>query len=87
MTAQPEPEQPGLSLETWVAESVRAAQSRSGEGEKWFNLAGQVARDPQYSAELQALARVLQSMLGGNLQSDLSTLPPELRALVEKYLG
>jgi tetratricopeptide (TPR) repeat protein len=76
----------GLSLEQWVDRSVRAARKKLPEAEGLFNLAKQIAADPQAPAEVKALANVLRIILAGDFAPDLSALPEGLRELVQKAL-
>jgi tetratricopeptide (TPR) repeat protein len=77
----------GLSLEAWVQASVQAARQRSAQAGEWFGLAQRVAASRQYPPEIQALAQVLQRILLGESEVDLSALPEELAALVRREVG
>ncbi len=86
LTAGSEKEQ-GFSVKEWVICSVKAAKEKSSEAAGLFDMAGKVAMDSQCPPELQELAKDLRAILGGNLEVDLSNLPPELAGLVQQALG
>jgi hypothetical protein len=56
-------------------------------GEQLYGLTQQLARDPRLPAEIQALGRVLNRILCGEREPDLSALPPELAQAVERLLA
>jgi Tfp pilus assembly protein PilF len=75
-----------LSLEQWINLSVQAAHSHSLDVEPLSQLARHAAADPDLPAEVQNLAGVLQRILAGDMHPDLSSLTPELAALVRAAL-
>jgi tetratricopeptide (TPR) repeat protein len=56
-------------------------------GEQLYALTQQLARDPRLPAEIQALGRILNRILCGEREPDLSALPPELAQAVEQLLA
>ncbi len=79
----------GISLEQ-LLELVAVActpQAPAGLGEQLFGMTQQLARDPSMPAEIQALGRVLNHILSGERNPDLSALSPELAAAVRQLLA
>ncbi len=62
-------------------------QAPAGLGEQLFGMTQQLARDASMPAEIQALGRVLNHILAGERDPDLSALSPELAAAVEHLLA
>jgi len=79
----------GISLEQ-LLELVAVActpQAPAGLGEQLFGMTQQLARDPSMPAEIQALGRVLNHILSGERNPDLSALSPELAGAVRQLLA
>lgn len=78
--------QDGLTIEQFVLLSIQAAHEKRPEAEEYFKEAQRLAIDSNSPAELQVLGKVLQHIMIGEKNVDLSTLTDGLREMVEKAL-
>jgi len=66
---------------------ARAAGGDSALGQQLWPATEQMARDPALPPEIRELGRVLNHILAGERNPDLSSLPPELAAAVREMLA
>ncbi len=87
VSQQPEPEGIGLNdLLAMVAQAC-APGGPPGLGERLYNLTRTLSGDPNAPPEIRALGGVLNRVLSGERDPDLSGLPPELGEAVRGMLG
>ncbi len=79
-------QQQGMTAEQFIAGAIRSAREKRPEAEAYFNVAQKMATDSSAPKELQALGKVLQRILLGSTNVDLSALPDEWAELVRKAI-
>jgi tetratricopeptide (TPR) repeat protein len=77
------PEQ-GMTAEQFIAGAIQSARERRPEAEEYFKAAQQIAVDANVPKELQKLGRVLQRVMLGDKNVDLSGLREEWREMIER---
>jgi|GEM_PF-541271 len=77
----------GMTLEQFVGMAVQAAREKSAEREGLFEACRKMASNPSAPAEYQLLGKVLQKVLLGDQDPDLSGLPEEIARVVRKALA
>jgi hypothetical protein len=82
---QPEEEQ-GMTVEQFIAEAIQSAREKRPEAEEHFKSAQKMAADSSAPKELQELGRVLQRIMLGERNVDLSSLPREWAEAVRKAM-
>jgi len=95
ITGEPIPEwlrqqakkQQDMPTEQFIADAIQSAREKSPEAEGYFKEAQRLAIDSNARAELQSLGKVLQRIMIGQKNVDLSALTDELREMVEKALA
>lgn len=75
-----------MTAEQFIAGAIQSAREKRPEAEGYFKEVQKLAIDPNTPAELQSLGKVLQCIMIGEKNVDLSTLTDELREMVEKAL-
>jgi tetratricopeptide (TPR) repeat protein len=85
LSQSPQHEQ-SVTVEQFIARAIQSAREQRPEAEKYFKEAQRLAIDSNAPAELQSLGRVLQRIMVGEKNVDLSTLMGELKEMVEKAL-
>ncbi len=83
---QPPQQEQGMTAEQFISGAIRSSRERRPEAEQFFKEAQKLAGSTSAPAELQELGKVLQRILLGNTGVDLSALPPEFAALIQKEL-
>jgi tetratricopeptide (TPR) repeat protein len=81
-----QPEEEGVTVEQFIAGAIQSAREKRPEAEQYFKEAQKIAIDSNTPAELQVLGKVLQRIMIGEKNVDLSALTNELREIVEKAL-
>jgi tetratricopeptide (TPR) repeat protein len=86
---QPSPEgrgsqEQGITVEQFIAGAIQSAREKRSEAEEYFKSAQKMAADSSAPQELQQLGRVLQRIMLGDRNVDLSSLPMEWAELVER---
>ena len=79
-------EKQGATIEQFIAGAIQSAREKRPEAEQYFKQAQKIAIDSDAPAELQSLGVVLQRIMIGEKNVDLSALTSELREIVEKTL-
>lgn len=74
-------------VEQFIAGAIQSAREKRPEAEEYFKSAQKMAADSSVPAEMRELGRVLQRIMIGDRNADLSSLPKELREMVEKALN
>jgi tetratricopeptide (TPR) repeat protein len=82
---QPEEEQ-GMTVEQFIAGAIQSAREKRPEAEGYFTAAQKMAADSSAPKELQELGRVLQRIMLGERNVDLSSLPREWAEAVRKAM-
>jgi tetratricopeptide (TPR) repeat protein len=76
----------GTTVQDFVRGAIQAARAHDPQVQRYFEAASKLARDEDAPAELRALGKVLQKILAGVKNPDLSQLPEELARLVKEEL-
>ncbi len=66
---------------------VHAMREKSPDAEKYFQSVSKMAIDPQAPSHVQELGKVLQRLMSGIKNPDLSALTEEIRKIVEEEIG
>ena len=75
-----------MTAEQFIAGAIQSAREKRPEAEGYFKSAQKMAADSSGPAEVRELGRVLQRIMVGDRNVDLSSLPKEWAELVEKEL-
>jgi len=75
-----------MTVEQFIAGAIQSAREKRPEAEQYFKEAQRLAIDSNAPAELQSLCKVLQRIMVGEKNIDLSTLTEELREMVERTI-
>jgi hypothetical protein len=75
-----------MTAEQFIVGAIRSARKKRAEADEYFKSAQKMAADSSVPAEMRELGRVLQRIMIGDRNVDLSALPPELAALIQKEL-
>jgi len=77
----------GMTVEKFIVDAIQSAREGRPEAEGYFKAAQKMVIDSNAPAELQSLGKMLQRIMIGEKNVDLSVLTDELREMVEKALG
>jgi tetratricopeptide (TPR) repeat protein len=86
LDGEPNEEPKGITEQEFVQRVISAAKNHASEAAGYFDGASKMARDPDASPEIQELGKVLQRILTGFKNPDLSHLPEELANLIKTQL-
>ncbi len=90
LTPDPSPkrrgENEGMTVEQFIAGAIQSAREKRPEAEEYFKSARKMAADSSAPAEMRELGRVLQRIMLGDKNVDLSSLPREWAELVRKTI-
>lgn len=86
LSQSPKQEQ-GMSVDQFITGAIQSAREKHPEAEHYFKAAQKMSIDSNTPAELQELGKVLQRIMIGEKNVDLSALTDELREIVEKALA
>ncbi|NCP88470.1 tetratricopeptide repeat protein [bacterium] len=75
-----------IAAEQFIAGAIQSAREKRPEAEEYFKSAQKMAADSSVPAEMRELGRVLQRIMIGDKNVDLSSLPKEWAELVKKEL-
>jgi tetratricopeptide (TPR) repeat protein len=84
--SQPAQQKKGMTVEQFIAGAIQSAREKRPEAEGYFKESQRLAIDSNSPAELQSLGKVLQRIMIGDKNVDLSALTDELREMVEQAL-
>jgi len=84
---EPSQQEQSMTVEQFVAGAIQSAREKRPEAEQYFKEVQRLAIDSNAPAELQSLGVVLQRIMIGEKNVDLSALMEELREMVEKALA
>jgi len=73
-----------MTAEQFIAGAIQSARERRPEAEQYFQAAQKMAADSNAPKELQALGRVLQRVMLGDTNVELSSLPREWAEAIAK---
>ena len=76
-----------VSAEQFIAGAIQSAREKRPEAEQYFNAAQKMAADSSAPREVQELGKVLQRIMLGDKNMDLSGLPKEWVEVIEKDEG
>ncbi len=76
-----------VSVEQFIAGAIQSAREKRPEAEQYFNAAQKMAADSSAPREVQELGKVLQRIMLGDKNVDLSGLPKEWVEVIEKDEG
>ncbi len=76
-----------MTAEQFIAGAIRSAREKRPEAEGYFKSAQKMAADSSAPKELQELGRVLQRIMLGERNVDLSSLPREWAELIQRMKG
>ena len=79
-------EQQSMTVEQFIAEAIQSAREKRPAAQQYFQAAQKMATDANAPAELQALGNVLQKIMIGDTNANLSSLPAALAEIVKKAL-
>ncbi|MCQ3938424.1 MAG: hypothetical protein DPW18_15450 [Chloroflexi bacterium] len=79
-------QQQDMTAEQFIAGAIQSAREKRPEAEGYFKSAQKMAADSGTPKELQELGRVLQRIMLGDKNVDLSSLPREWAEVVEKTI-
>ncbi|MEW6085481.1 MAG: tetratricopeptide repeat protein [Chloroflexota bacterium] len=82
LTQQSEQSQ-GMTVEQFIAGAIQSAREKRPEAEEYFKSAQEMAADASVPAEMRELGRVLQRIMLGDGNVDLSSLPREWEELIK----
>ncbi|MBI3189738.1 MAG: tetratricopeptide repeat protein [Ignavibacteriales bacterium] len=77
-------QQQGMTTEQFIAGAIQSAREKRPEAEDYFKSAQKMAADSNVPAEMRELGRVLQRIILGEKNVDLSSLPREWAEMVRK---
>jgi hypothetical protein len=80
-----QPEQ-GMTAEQFIARAIQSAREKRPEAEEYFKDAQRLASDSNAPKEVQELGRVIQRVMIGDKNADLSSLPREWAEAITKAL-
>jgi hypothetical protein len=73
-----------MTAEQFIARAIQSAREKRPEAEGYFAAAQKMAADSSAPKELQELGRVLQRIMLGERNIDLSSLPREWAELIQR---
>ena len=76
--------QQSLSAEQFIAWVIKSAREKRPEAEEYFKSAQKMAADSSVPAEMRELGRVLQRIMIGDKNVDLSSLPKEWAEMIQR---
>ena len=77
-------QQQGVTAEQFIAGAIQSAREKRPEAEEYFKSAQKLAADSSVPAEMRELGRVLQRIMIGDRNVDLSSLLREWAEAVKK---
>ena len=86
LTQHPQQEQ-GMTAEQFIAGAIQSAREKRPEAEGYFKSAQKMAADASVPAEMRELGRVIQRVMLGDRNVDLSSLPREWVDLITNLLN
>jgi hypothetical protein len=72
-----------MTAEQFIAGAIQSAREKRPEAEEYFKSAQKMAADSSVPAEMRELGRVLQRIMIGDRNVDLSSLPREWGELIK----
>ena len=81
----PEEEQ-GMTIEQFIAGAIQSAREKRPEAEEYFKSAQKMAADSSAPKEVHELGKVLQRIMAGGKNVDLSSLPREMAEWIHAAL-
>ncbi|MBI5840068.1 MAG: tetratricopeptide repeat protein [Chloroflexi bacterium] len=84
--AQQPDEEEGMTAEQFIAGAIQSAREKRPEAEEYFKSAQKMAADSSVPAEMRELGRVLQRIMIGDRNVDLSSLPREWAEAVKRTI-
>ncbi|RJP54125.1 MAG: hypothetical protein C4583_03445 [Anaerolineaceae bacterium] len=76
-----------MSVDQFIARAIQSAREKRPDAEGYFKSAQKMAADSSAPKELQELGKVLQRIMIGDKNPDLSSLPKELADLITNFLA
>ena len=76
-----------MTAEQFIAGAIQSAREKHSEAEEYFKSTQKMAADSSVPAGMRELGRVLQRIMIGDKNVDLSSLPKEWAELVKRELG
>jgi len=76
-----------MTVEQFITGAIHSAREKRPEAEEYFKSAQKMAADSSVPAEMRALGRVLQRIMIGDKNVDLSSLPREWAEAVERAMA
>jgi len=86
LDSKSEDESKGMTVQDFVHGAISAAKNHAPEAAQYFDATTKMVRDPNAPLEFQELGKVLQRILTGIKNPDLSHLPEELANLIKAEL-
>lgn len=77
-------QQQGMTAEQFIAGAIQSAREKRSEAEGYFKSAQKMAADSSVPAEMRELGRVLQRIMIGDKNVDLSSLPKEWAEAIQR---
>ena len=76
-----------MTAEQFISGTIQSAREKRPEVEEYFKSAQKMAADSSVPAEMRELGRVLQRIMIGDKNADLSSLPKEWAEAVERAMA
>lgn len=74
----------GMTAEQFIAGAIQSGREKRLEAEEYFKSAQKMAADSSVPAEMRELGRVLQRIMLGDKNVDLSSLPREWAEIMQR---
>ncbi|MBI5823069.1 MAG: hypothetical protein HZB18_03510 [Chloroflexi bacterium] len=73
-----------MAIEQFIAGAIQSAREKRPEAEEYFKSAQKMAAEKSVPAEMRELGRVLQRIMIGDRNVDLSSLPREWAEIIQR---
>ncbi len=73
-----------MTTKQFIAGAIQSAREKRPEAEEYFKSAQKMAADSSVPAEVRELGRVLQRIMIGDRNVDLSSLPREWAEMIQR---